>query len=243
MRIFVLYPFLGDANERQSIREKTLEELSRILASDVELRFGNVDRGSATIECFYDWYLGTASMLERASEAERDGFDAVVVNCFLNPALEGLRELLQIPVVAAGEAAVHLASMLGDNFAILDTDPPPRSYSHKTVSSLGLTQKLRSVRYLSLGVEGISGGFKEILDKMTTEAFRAVEEDGAHVIVLGCTGMRRYAEKLGESMEPYGVPVVEPLTAAINFAALLVRLRLKHSKLSYPDPPEKKRIV
>lgn len=243
MKVFVLNPFLKDVDERQFMREKTLEELSRVLASDVELGFRCVDRGSATIECFYDWYLGTASMLEKASEAEKDGFDAVVVNCFLNPALDGLRELLRIPVVAAGEAAVYLASMLGDNFAILDTDPPPRTYSHRTVSSLGLTHKLRSVRYLSLGVEGISGGFEEILDKMTTEAFRAVEEDGAHVIVLGCTGMRRYAEKLAESMETYGVPVVEPLTAAINVAALLVRLELKHSKLSYPNPPEKRRII
>lgn len=54
--------------------------------------------------------------------------------------------------------------------------------------------------------------------------------------------MRRYAERLAEEMEKYGVPVVEPITAAVNVAEILVRLRLMQSKVTYPKPPEKKRV-
>jgi allantoin racemase len=78
---------------------------------------------------------------------------------------------------------------------------------------------------------------------MIEESVKAVEEDGAHVIVFGCTGMRRYAEKLAEEMDKYGVPVVEPLTAAVNLAEALVRLKLRQSKVSYPKPMDKKRIL
>ncbi len=65
----------------------------------------------------------------------------------------------------------------------------------------------------------------------------------AHVIVLGCTGMMRYSERLAERMKRHDVPVIEPLTSAINLAAALVRLGLRQSKLSYPRPNDKRRIL
>ncbi len=243
MRIFILNPILEDQDKQNQQRRKdALRNLSETTAPDVELEMRGLSRGAATMESFYDEYVGMKDIVERALEAERLGYNAVVLNCFMNPALEGLRELLEIPVVGAGEAAIYLASMLGDNFSILDPDPPHRTYSHKIVSSLGLTHKLRSVRYLNLGVEGLRGGFEEILERMVGESVGAVEQDGAHVIVLGCTGMMRYSERLAERMKLYDVPVVEPLTSAINVAVALARLGLRQSKLSYPKPAEKKRL-
>jgi len=244
LKIFILSPILETADlDRKALRSKALTEMSKQLAPDVELEQEGLKRGSATIESFYDEYVGLTDMAEKALDAQRRGSDAVVINCFMNPGLEGLRELLYIPVVGAGEAAVYIASMLGDNFAILDPDPPHRTYSHRVVSSLGLSHKLNSVLYMSLGVEGLSDDFDAVLGTMTKLAKEAVEERGAHVIVLGCTGMRRYAEKLSERMEGYGVPVVEPLIAAVGLAETFVRLGLRQSKLSYPKPSEKKRTT
>ncbi|RJS88798.1 hydrogenase expression protein HupH [Candidatus Bathyarchaeota archaeon] len=212
------------------------------VAPDVEIAYRALDRGSATVESYYDEYVGAMDMVEKALRAKEEGFDAIVINCFMNPMMEGLRELLDIPVVGAGEAAVHMASMLGDNFSIIDPGPPHQTYSHRVAAAAGLLHKLRSVRYLNLGVAGLGQDFETVLGLIVEEAVKAVEEDGAHVIVFGCTGMRRYAERLAEEMEKYGVPVVEPITAAVNVAEILVRLRLRQSKVSYPKPPEKKRV-
>jgi allantoin racemase len=49
------------------------------------------------------------------------------------------------------------------------------------------------------------------------------------------TGM---AEKVSKEL---GVFVVDPLPTAIKFAETLVSLRLSHSKIAYPTPPEKAR--
>ncbi|RLI33836.1 hydrogenase expression protein HupH [Candidatus Bathyarchaeota archaeon] len=212
------------------------------VAPDVEIAYKALDRGSATVESYYDEYVGAMDMVEKALRAKEEGFDAIVINCFMNPMMEGLRELLDIPVVGAGEAAVHMASMLGDNFSIIDPGPPHQTYSHRVAAAAGLLHKLKSVRYLNLGVAGLGQDFETVLGLIVEEAVKAVEEDGAHVIVFGCTGMRRYAERLAEEMEKYGVPVVEPITAAVNVAEILVRLRLRQSKVSYPKPPEKKRV-
>lgn len=102
--------------------------------------------------------------------------------------------------------------------------------------------KLKSVRNLDLGVAGLSADFNAIFEKILREALIAVQEDGAHVIVFGCTGMRRYAEKLAGELYGYGVPVVEPITTAVNLAEILVRLRLRPSKVTYPKPADKRRV-
>lgn len=238
MKILILTPCLA-RRTTESVRHR----LPMPVAPDVEIAYRGLDRGSANIEYCYDMYVGAADMVEKGLKAQEEGFDAIVINCTMNPAMEGLRELLDIPVVGAGLAVVHLASMLGDTFSIIDTGQPHWPYLRRVTTTAGLLDKLMSVRALNLSVSELSGEPDAVLRRMIEESVKAVEEDGAHVIVFGCTGMRRYAEKLAEEMDKYGVPVVEPLTAAVNVTEALVRLRLRQSKVSYPKPMDKKRIL
>jgi allantoin racemase len=71
---------------------------------------------------------------------------------------------------------------------------------------------------------------------LLAEAQKAVENDGAHVIILGCTGMTGMAQWLKEKI---GLPVIDGLEAAIKLAEVLVDLRLSQSKRTYPKPPVK----
>lgn len=234
MRIFILTPILTRQDMERS-------HLPLPVAPDVELEYRGLDKGSVTVEFCYDEYVGVMDMVEKGIKAQSEGFDAVVINCAMNPAMEGLRELLDIPVVGAGLAVVHVASMLGDTFSIIDTGQQHWPYLRRVVASAGLLNKLASVRALNLTVSELSDEPDTVSNRIVEEAIKAVEKDGAHVIVFGCTGMRRYAERLADEMEKYGVPVVEPLSAAVNVAETLVRLKLIQSKVSYPRPLKKKR--
>jgi allantoin racemase len=71
------------------------------------------------------------------------------------------------------------------------------------------------------------------------EAKKAIDEDGADVIVLGCTALSHAATDLSERLE---VPVVDPAGAAIKMAIDLVELGLSHSKVAYPKPPDREII-
>jgi allantoin racemase len=73
---------------------------------------------------------------------------------------------------------------------------------------------------------------------LAEEGRKAIELDGAEVLILGCTGMTGMAEKVSKEL---GVFVVDPLPTAIKFAETLVSLGLSHSKIAYPTPPEKAR--
>lgn len=112
MRILVLTPILR--------RKGVSSPVQMPVAPDVELASKALDRGTATVESYYDEYVGAMDIVQKAMDAQKEGFDAIAINCFMNPMLEGLRELLDIPVVGAGEAAVQIASTLGDNFSIID---------------------------------------------------------------------------------------------------------------------------
>ena len=72
-------------------------------------------------------------------------------------------------------------------------------------------------------------------------AEKAVIQDGAHILVLGCTGMIGVARQLQDALHARGlhVPVLDPPGVAIKMAEMLSDLELAQSKLSYPLPPKK----
>jgi allantoin racemase len=68
------------------------------------------------------------------------------------------------------------------------------------------------------------------------ECRRAVREDRADAIVLGCAGMADLAKRIGDAL---GVPVVDGVTAAVKLVEALVALGLRTSKagdLAFPLP-------
>ncbi len=75
------------------------------------------------------------------------------------------------------------------------------------------------------------------------ECRRAITEDGAGAIVLGCAGMAGLAAVLTHEL---GVPVIDGVGAAVKFAEALVGLGLKtsrHGDLAAPLPKRYSGIV
>jgi allantoin racemase len=110
------------------------------------------------------------------------------------------------------------------------------------VRGLGLEERVITIRDVGIPVLGLSHG-GQVEDKIFEACLKAINEDGAEVLVLGCTGMVGLSEKLQERLREkgYEVPVVDPIRAAIYYAKLLVRLGLRQSRISYPKPLPKKR--
>jgi len=67
---------------------------------------------------------------------------------------------------------------------------------------------------------------------------RIAEEDGADVLVLGCLSMA-FLEITDELHERIGLPVVNPVIAALKTAEMVVTMHLSQSKSAYPAPPVK----
>lgn len=180
-------------------------------------------------------------ILERVRKwVETGKYDAIVIQSVLDPALFAAREISPIPVLGCAESAVHLASMLGNRFSFLCTVPVEMKMLPQHVSVYGLSGKLASMRCISLPVPEVKERRNRNvqLDAMEDAAMKAIEEDGAEIVILGCTGLSWMAPELRERLKERGceAPVIQPVWAAVAFARMMVTLGMRHSPLAYPAP-------
>jgi allantoin racemase len=80
----------------------------------------------------------------------------------------------------------------------------------------------------------------DCLERMVDAGVRAVREDGAEAVVLGCTGtgedMARQVESGIRHVVGVRVPVIDPVNAALAVAETCMAAGLSHSKIAYPTP-------
>jgi len=193
-------------------------------------------RGPAAIESAHDAGLVVPELIRLAPLAQKRGFDALIIGCYSDPGLDALRELLTIPVIGPGAASLHLAAQLGTRISVLT--PTGRGYGRVAarLRALGLAPLLASVRGIGLSVMDLARQKPGALDKAADAARIAVEQDGADVLVLGCMSMAflpGICEALGKRV---GVPVVNPVIAALKTAEAVASMQLTHSKAAWPQP-------
>jgi Asp/Glu/hydantoin racemase len=86
------------------------------------------------------------------------------------------------------------------------------------------------------------GERSEMLERSVTEAVAAIEEDGAEVIILGCSAAFWMRPHLQKRLSEIGweAPVLEGYGCAIEMAKLLVNMHVSVSGLAFPsDHPRK----
>lgn len=136
-----------------------------------------------------------------AFKAQQEGFDAVHIGCFADPGMRAARELCDILVMSAPCAALHVASMLGDKFSIVICGRGHiESILREVVRRYGLESKLASIRTLDVPPTGMNptlvskGELRRIQRAALEEANKAIEEDGAEVIIA-YAGLYEYLKK------------------------------------------------
>lgn len=220
--------FIG--HEQKDFLAEQKKYRQAIVGSDTAIEVVSIKSGPETIEQPLDELLAGAAILEEVIRAEREGCDAVIVDCALDPALPALREAVGIPVVGAGQSAFALAITLGDRFSILSPLKSLVPAYQRRIREYGLNFALASVRCLDFGILDLLS--PAAADAFVREGKAAIKEDGAEVIVLGCTGM---SPAIPELQERFDVPVIDPAATAILTAQMLVTLGLTHSKICYPS--------
>jgi allantoin racemase len=222
MKILVINP-----NTSSSMTDHLRCELEATKGPLTEITVVNPKDGPPSIESAFDEAQAIPPTLALAEQAERDGYDAVVIACFSDPGLDAAREVLSIPVVGIEESALHVAAMLGHRFTVLTArcERVPAKLEH--VRRLGLNSRLASVRPLEMGVLQMDEDPTRAKARILEVGRAAVEEDHAEVLVLGCAGLAGYGRELASTL---GVAIVDPTPVALKMAELLVHLNLTHSK-------------
>ncbi|MFI5663581.1 aspartate/glutamate racemase family protein [Streptomyces sp. NPDC051684] len=192
--------------------------------------------GPDSCEGNYESYLAAIAVMETV-RAYPEPFDAVVQAGYGEHGREGLQELLDVPVVDITEAAASTAMYLGHTYSVVTTLDRAVPLIEDRLKLAGLTDRLASVRASGLAVLDLERDPDAAVKAIVEQSARAVEEDRAEVICLGCGGM---AGLVDEVKARTGVPVVDGVAAAVTVAESLVRMGLSTSKVRTYAPPRPK---
>ncbi|NTF33497.1 aspartate/glutamate racemase family protein [Rhizobium skierniewicense] len=220
---------------------RKLADLKALEYPGIAVSHAEISTGPASIESEFEAAMSVPGTLLEVNKADRDGVDAVIIDCMGDPGLKPAREITDMVVVGPAQTSMHIAAMLGHTFSVITVMRRLRPSFENTAALCGLSSKLASVRSVDIPVLHLEADRTETLRRLIEEGRKAVEEDGAEALIFGCTGLMGCAAGLraGLLAEGIDVPVIDPIPTAISIAAGLVRAGLSQSRTTYPPPPEK----
>lgn len=219
------------------IYSTTLDEHARRILSEGTtvkvhgLRPGTYEHGVAPIDAIkhrYLEFLNESQICEAALAAEREGFDALAIGCFFDPALRLARSIVDIPVVSLAESCMLIASSIGRKFGLVTLCVEEVGNLYDLAKLYGLSERLASVVGVTPGIDEFSleGGIEESLSIIANfkAACEVVIEAGAEVIIPGDGVLNEFLVRHNVT-EINAVPILDSIGALFHHAEMLVKLR------------------
>lgn len=146
-------------------------------------------------------------------------FDALVIGCFYDVGLREAREISGKAIVTAPcHSATAIARNLGNSFSVLVGRRKWIPKMRENVRLYGHEHALASMRPLGLGVHDFQADHGRTTERLLSEGYKAVHEDGAEALILGCTAEYGFNRTMQEEL---GVPVIDAVTAPFKYAEFL----------------------
>ncbi len=175
----------------------------------------------------------------RITYAAAPRYDAIVIGCFYDVGLREAREVSgNAMVLAPCQSATAIACNLGNTFSVLVGRTKWIPKMRENVIFYGHEHRLASMRAVDLGVHDFQADEEKTCQRLIEEGRRAVEEDGAEVLILGCTAEYGFYQKMQDVL---GVPVIDAILAPFKYAEFMVelgnRIRWRPSRKGGSEPP------
>jgi allantoin racemase len=212
MKLLLINP-----NISESVSALIRAEAERAADPGTEIEVLTAPFGVAYIETRFEALIGAYATAQLACERHA-AYDAVVVAAFGDPAL----------------ASAHL---LGHRISVIAISQRIQAWYREVIDSYGFGSRLASIRALDRPLSAIGGVQEEHAQALQALAERAVDEDGAEVIVLAGAPLAGLARSLKDRLP---VPVVDGVSSAVRHAETLAALQPGRARRgSFAPPPLK----
>lgn len=233
MRILVINP-----NTTQSMTAKIGKAAASVASAGTEIIAVNPADGPPSIEGYFDEVFAVPGIIAEMRKAP--AADAYIIACFDDTGLDAARCAAEAPVIGIGEAAFHLASLVAGKFSVVTTLARSVPAIEHNLAKYGLASRCARVRSSEVAVLDLEMPGSNARHRISDEIARAISEDGAEAVVLGCAGMADLAHSLSEA---HGVPVLDGVVCAVTLAESLFKVGLKTSKVGGYAAPRGKRFA
>ncbi len=219
--------------------------------------------GDWQVENREEFCFAAAGRIPIVREAAESGkYNGIILLGGGEPGFQESREITRrhgVVVTSCAFSQMHIASMLGRKFSVIDFAESHNMYYSTLVVQHGFERRCASIRNLGyyhprpgydgetyLGEEkkkALAGEPSEAVKRAIDEAEEALAEDGAEAITFGCSGCFWLQPFVKEGLEERGweVPVIEGYTAAIELAKMMINLGVNASGVTFPVDRPKRR--
>ncbi len=213
-----------------------------VIPANVDLDIRNIKGGSESIENRYNLMQNSPYLIDAVKEAEKDKIDGIFVSDMDFCGVEVAREITDIPIIGGFRPSGLTAVSLGQKFSIITILDSIKDYQIEHVRAFGLETSFASIRAVEIPVDELIGMYtnpeykKKVIERVGEIGLKTIKEDGADVIMFGCTGFVDIAEGVHQYIYDkggYDVPVLDPNKTAINFLYTIVSNNLKQSRQTY----------
>ncbi len=119
-----------------------------------------------------------------AVKAEREGYDAFILGHFQDAGLYEARSVVDIPVLALGEASMLHACQLGQRSGIVTINPRYISWFHHQIGKYGLERRVTGVHAMTFEPGQILKAYES--EALAADVVRLFEEQGKPLVEAGC---------------------------------------------------------
>jgi len=198
----------------------------------------------------------TVGFLKRIREISEMGkYDAIVTSGAIEPGFFAGRMISKIPIAFCVHSAVHVASLIGDRFTIIQNHDPGALIVRHYVELYGLSHKLASVRHVTrpstYPVEFIHQyglrhkkeermnvpEVKKLINDVVDQSIKAIEEDRVDSIILGGPYFEILEDEIRQALNEAGygeIQLICELSSAVEVAKAMVNMKLKQAPRAYP---------
>src|SRR3989338_4107999 len=229
-------------------RSTLTEHLASVKRPETEVHINGVDDGS--MDLHYNAVVainsyGPGGVLNKIIQAADQGYDAVAIGCFLDPAMHEAREVVAIPVLGLGETGMLVACMYGHKFSGVAFHAKQAQFYDRKAFEYGLAS--RHIPFGDLGID-----FTEVQNAFTspgqmTDTFikeaRRLAAQGAEVILAACATVNSIIRR-EKIYEVDGALVMDCnavlLTVTEGMTELAASVGLRHSQRLLYQPPSRR---
>jgi len=194
--------------------------------------------------------VGVIKRIREISEMGK--YDAIITSGSIEPGFFAGRMVSKIPIAFCLHSAVHVASLIGDRFTIIEASDPMAQIIRHYVQLYGLSHKLASVRFIGRSspyVQGLIRGrkkeerikapeVKQLIDDIVAQCTMAIEEDRADSLIINPPYLQVFEDEIRQGLDEsnYGeIQLICGLSAAVEMARAMVNMKLIQAPRAYPS--------
>jgi allantoin racemase len=183
-RIKIISPL--EATEADLARRQ--ERYGRQAGPDTRVLVENLRGGPVSLNSSGDVLASAAAIYQQGQNTSSDDYDAILIDCIFDPAVEELREATHLPTFGPTRVTLPLITLVASDFSIIARTSRQCELLGEAVSGYGYGRHICSLRALEISYEEAKQ--PEIFNRVMLENLNgAVIGDGARAIMFGSTTM------------------------------------------------------